>query len=338
MSPLQISLLTGVIALLAGLATVPIFGMAAKNWNIVDRPDSNIKLHHTATPYLGGLAIYLATLVAVSFTLDFDQRLLGLLLGGTVIVLLGFIDDFKALTPAQKLLGQVLAVTIGIKSGIYIQKEAIPLFLHIPVTYLWILGVINAINFIDGIDGQAASICFVIFCAFILWGNINGDYALMGFSAAMAGSLLAFLVFNAYPASIFMGDTGSMFLGLIIGTVSIDIDYAGPSRLTIFIPLITLGLPLFNMVYVMMIRGFMGMSPFRGTLDHWHDNLKSMGLSTNAVVLVSTLVTAVLSALGFVVLFLNYKMALLLQLTLLLLALLTMALFYFRKRRASPST
>ena len=337
LTPIEIALLTGVIALLTGLATVPIFGMAAKNWNIVDKPDTNIKVHSDATPYLGGLAIYLAVLVAVSFTLDFDKRLLGLLLGGTVMVLLGFIDDFKALAPTHKLLGQILAVTIGIKSGIYIQKDAIPLFLHIPLTYIWILAVINAINFIDGIDGQAASICVVVFVAFALWGHANGDANLMGFSAAVVGALVAFLVHNSHPASIFMGDTGSMFLGLLIGTLSIDIDYQGASRLTIFIPIVTLGLPLFNMAYVMTVRLLSGINPFRGTLDHWHHNLKGLGLTTNGVVFVSTVLTAVLAMVSFSFIFLPYHYTLAIQLLLVSTALITMA-FFWRRRRNRKST
>ena len=99
-TPVILSIITGILAFVVGLITVPIFGNAAKKWDIVDHPDGKIKKHTNTTPYLGGLAIYIAVLVAVSFTMDFDKRVMGLLLGGTLIVLVGLIDDFKALNPS----------------------------------------------------------------------------------------------------------------------------------------------------------------------------------------------------------------------------------------------
>jgi UDP-GlcNAc:undecaprenyl-phosphate/decaprenyl-phosphate GlcNAc-1-phosphate transferase len=332
-TPVILSIITGILAFVVGLITVPIFGKAAKKWDIVDHPDGKIKKHTNTTPYLGGLAIYIAVLVAVSFTMDFDKRVMGLLLGGTLIVLIGLIDDFKALTPLQKLLGQILAVTIAVKSGVYIQKAAVPGFFHIPLTYIWILGMINAINFIDGVDGQAAGICFIAFLSFIFWGYINGDVALMSFSAAIAGSLIAFLIYNSYPASIFMGDTGSMFLGLIMGVVTILIDYRGVSKLTLFNPLVIMALPLFNMVYVMFVRIIQGVSPFKGTLDHWHDNLRSLGFSTSQIVLTSYVITAIFSLCALIILYLPFKQTLILQLSILAFLFIVAVLFFVRKKK-----
>jgi UDP-GlcNAc:undecaprenyl-phosphate GlcNAc-1-phosphate transferase len=298
-------IVAGLIAFGVGLYIVPLFAKAAIKHNIVDNPDGKVKIHSKSIPYLGGLAIYMAVVVSLAFTIYLDKRLTGLLLVGTIIVLIGLIDDFMKLTPLQKLIGQVLAVTIAIRSGIYIQRTAIPYIFHVPLTYLWVLATINAFNLLDGIDGQATSISIIATGTFLFFAIINNDPGLMVFCTALLFSLFAFLIYNSFPASIFMGDTGSMFLGLTIGVLSITTEYSGVTKFSLLAPLLILSLPFFNVTYVIFIRLINGVPIARATLDQWHDNLKRIGFNTPQIVLISSVFSLLFSILGIILVYTN---------------------------------
>ncbi|MDH4185589.1 MAG: undecaprenyl/decaprenyl-phosphate alpha-N-acetylglucosaminyl 1-phosphate transferase, partial [Nitrospira sp.] len=150
--------LTFGLALLLSLYGVPIARQAALKFGIVDAPDGRLKNQKEPVPYFGGLAIYLAFLMSLAFTFEFRQDVLGIILGGTIVVMLGLIDDFGVLTPWTKLSGQLLAVFVLIKSGIRIEIAALPDWLDLVLTVLWMIGLINAFNLLDIMDGLSAGV------------------------------------------------------------------------------------------------------------------------------------------------------------------------------------
>src|SRR5207245_5297251 len=212
--------LTVVLALLLALYGVPVARRAALQFNVVDRPDGRLK--HQAEPvlYFGGLAVYLAFLISLALTIEFRQDVLGLILGGTLMVMLGLIDDFGVLKPWPKLVGQLIAVFVLIRSGIRIEIAAFPEWLDLLLTVLWMIGIINAFNIIDVMDGLAGGVG-VIACAWLfVVALVNQDAMVAMVLAALAGSLIGFLRYNVHPAKIYLGDTGSLFLGLMLGALA----------------------------------------------------------------------------------------------------------------------
>src|SRR5215470_12607062 len=147
-----------VLSFILGLYWTPLIRIAALQLGIVDRPDGLLKNHEEAVPYLGGVAVFMSFLLTVGVFTDFGQETLGLLLSGSIALMVGLVDDFGAMNPVQKLLGQTLAALVLIKSGIYIKLAFLPIWVAIPLTVFWILAVTNAMNIIDILDGLAAGV------------------------------------------------------------------------------------------------------------------------------------------------------------------------------------
>src|SRR5437870_6454741 len=156
------------------LCWTPLMRKAALQLDIVDRPDGKLKAHTATVPYLGGIAVYTAFLFTVGILSDFGQETLGLLLSGSIALMVGLIDDFGVLTPYQKLLGQTLAALVLVKSGIYIKLVVLPPWVAIPLTVLWILAVTNALNIIDILDGLASGVAAIAAIA-IAFANVMAN-------------------------------------------------------------------------------------------------------------------------------------------------------------------
>ena len=212
--------LTFIVAALLSMYGVPIARRAALKFGIVDRPDGRLKHQREPVPYLGGVAIYLAFLVSLAFTFEFRHDVLGIVLSGTLIVMLGLIDDFGVLSPGTKLAGQFLAVFVLIKSGIRIEIASLPDWIDIALTVFWMIGIINAFNLLDIMDGLSAGVGIVSAAFLCVVAILNGDQTIAFMLAALMGSLLGFLRYNWRPASIYMGDSGAMFIGLMLGALS----------------------------------------------------------------------------------------------------------------------
>src|SRR5262245_51900701 len=148
-------------SLVFALYWTPIMRKAALQLGVVDAPDGKLKKHDSAVPYFGGVAVFIAFLLTVGMLTDFDKDLLGLLLSGSIALMVGLIDDFGALSPTQKLIGQTLAALVLIKSGTFIKLEFLSVYVAIPLTVLWILAVTNAMNIIDIMDGLASGVATI---------------------------------------------------------------------------------------------------------------------------------------------------------------------------------
>ncbi|MEK6617260.1 MAG: MraY family glycosyltransferase, partial [Nitrospirota bacterium] len=224
------------LALLLSLYGVPLARRAALQFNVVDRPDGRLKHQAEPVPYFGGLAIYLAFLVSLALTFDFKQEVLGLVLGGTLMVMVGLIDDFGVLKPWPKLIGQLIAVFVLIRSGIRIEIAALPDWLDLLFTVVWMIGIINALNIIDVMDGLAGGVGLVACVWLFVVAILNHDTVVAVMVSALAGSLLGFLRYNFHPASIYMGDAGSLFVGLMLGALAMIGKYTAVNPVAVLAP------------------------------------------------------------------------------------------------------
>lgn len=291
-------LLTFILAFFLALYGVPIARQAALKYGIVDAPDGRLKQQKDPVPYFGGLAIYLAFLMSLAFTFEFRHDVLGIILGGTIVVMLGLIDDFGVLTPWTKLAGQMLAVFVLIKSGIRIEIAAFPEWLDLLLTVFWMIGLINAFNLLDIMDGLSAGIGAVSASALLVVALLQGDQAIAFMLAALIGSLVGFLKYNWQPARIYMGDTGAMFIGLLLGAMAMIGKYPSDHPLSLLTPVFILGIPIFDTLFVMYIRYQRGLPIFWGSPDHIAIRLRHWGLSVPQIVALSYIATALVGGIG----------------------------------------
>lgn len=305
MSVVLIYILTFFLALIFSLYGTPVAREAAIKFNIVDRPDGRLKNHAEPVPYLGGLAIYISFLLSLAITFNFSNEVLGLLLSGTIIVLLGLIDDFGVLSPKVKFLGQIIATLVLIKSGIRIDIIFFPEWFDVLLTFLWIIGITNAFNIIDVMDGLSAGIAAIATFILFIVAMINGNPLIAVFTIALTGSLIGFLKYNFHPARIYMGDTGSMFIGFMIGALAMIGKYTLFNKIGFLVPLVILGIPVFDTLFVMYIRFRRGLSIFRGSNDHFALRLRRWRLTVRQTVLLSYLIGAVLGLFALFIIYLS---------------------------------
>ncbi|KKM09926.1 UDP-phosphate N-acetylglucosaminyl 1-phosphate transferase [Clostridiales bacterium PH28_bin88] len=262
----------------------------------VDAPNER-KVHARLMPRLGGLAIYLGFTVVVLLTQPLTRSMWGLLLGGTLITLVGVVDDIKGLSPRVKLLGQVLAALVLVGFGIQVKFITNPfgdMFFPgrwgIPVTLLWVIGMTNALNLIDGLDGLAAGTAAIaaVTMAVIAW--LEGQVLASGVALILAVSVLGFIRYNFNPAQIFMGDSGAMFLGFNLAALAIMGLTKGATVISLFIPVVILGIPIMDTFFAIVRRFFNRKPIFEADKHHLHHCLLDMGLSHRQTVLVIYLV------------------------------------------------
>lgn len=293
--------LTFLLALLLSTYGVPIARKAALKYGIVDAPDGRLKHQQDPVPYFGGLAIYLAFLISLAFTFEFRQDVLGIILGGTIVVMLGLIDDFGVLTPWTKLAGQLLAVFVLIKSGIRIEIAALPDWLDLVLTVFWMVGLINAFNLLDIMDGLSAGVGAISAGCLLTVAILQHDQTMAFMLVALIGSLLGFLRYNWQPARIYMGDTGAMFIGLLLGAMTMIEKYPSDHPFSLLTPVFILGIPIFDTLFVMYVRYQRGLSVFWGSPDHIAIRLRHWGMSVPQVVVASYLATACVGTIGLIV-------------------------------------
>jgi UDP-GlcNAc:undecaprenyl-phosphate GlcNAc-1-phosphate transferase len=286
------------LAFLVGIYGTPIARSAALRFGVVDQPDGRLKNQQEPVPYFGGLAIFLAFLIPLCLFYEFDKSVLAILLSGTLVLLLGLIDDFGVLTPGAKFLGQLIAAIVLVKGDILIRIEAFPPYVNFILTVLWIIGMTNAINIIDVMDGLAAGISLIAASFLFVVAVINGHELIAMFAVTLMGSLAGFLRYNFRPAKIYMGDAGSMFLGLTLGTLAILGNYTDRNHLAYLNPILIFGVAIFDTVFVMILRALKGRSMFLGSNDHFAVRLRIRGWSTARIVLVAYFVAILLGGLA----------------------------------------
>jgi UDP-GlcNAc:undecaprenyl-phosphate GlcNAc-1-phosphate transferase len=277
---------------------VPRVRAAAIRIGFVDRPDGRLKQQREPVPYLGGLAVYLAFLVSVAFSFELRQEVLGLLLASALVVVFGLIDDLGALTPWVKLAGQLLACAVLIRSGVYVKLAFLPVWVAIPLTVVWLLATTNAFNLIDIMDGLSAGIAAIAAVFVFALAALAGRVVPAIMCLALAGALLGFLRYNFEPARIYLGDTGSQFIGLMLGALAMNNSVTERNVVAALVPVVVLGVPLFDMLFVMHVRQLRGLPVMLGSPDHVALRLRKWRLSTRQTVLASYGVATLLGASG----------------------------------------
>jgi UDP-GlcNAc:undecaprenyl-phosphate GlcNAc-1-phosphate transferase len=264
-----ILVLTFILSFLLTIYGTPLAQRVAFRYQLFDQPDGKLKKQSQPVPYMGGVIVYFAFISPISLMFHFNQQLLGILFASSILLLVGLFDDFKALTPGIKFLFQIMATYILLKSGITIDLIFFPKWLDILLSFVWILTTINAFNIIDIMDGLAASIGALISLTIFIISLYNDDFLVAILSLSLAAALLAFLKFNWEPARIYLGDAGSMILGLIIGSLTMMVSYTRFNKLAFVSSLFILGIPLFDLAYVSFLRIIKGKMPFWGSPDHF---------------------------------------------------------------------
>ena len=276
----------------------PVLGEAARRFGILDRPDGRLKTHTEPVPYLGGLAVGLAFCLSLALVFRFDQRVTGLLLAGAVALLLGLVDDLGRLSWRVKLAGQMLAVLVLLKSGVVSDITALSPAANLALSAVWLLTLINAFNLIDIADGLAPGVALFAAAGFVVVAVFDGAALLAIFAATLFGALAGFLPFNFPPARIYLGDAGSMFLGITLGGVSLAGSYTASSPYGLLAPVLILAVPLFDTVFVMAVRLARGTNPCLGSPDHFAVRLRRAGLSAPRIALIACAATVLTSAAG----------------------------------------
>jgi UDP-GlcNAc:undecaprenyl-phosphate GlcNAc-1-phosphate transferase len=291
-------------ALVIAIGGTPVMRRIALRLGIIDQPSAR-KLHVNPVPLLGGVAIYGAFIAAV---LLFGNRyrlneLIGILVGASLVSFLGVWDDRRSLSPLLKLVGQILAASILVISGVRIGTFAWEP-LNIAVTLGWVVVITNAMNLLDNMDGLSGGVGAIAAIFFLLLAAMNDQILVGALSAALVGACLGFLVYNLNPASIFMGDAGSLFLGFILAAVAIKLRFPeGVQIVTWMVPVLILGLPLFDTTLVIVSRLRRGLNPLTTPgKDHVSHRLVAMGNTRREAVLICYLVCA---GLGVVALFIT---------------------------------
>lgn len=307
-SPL-ILFFTFVISFLVSFYTTPVARDAAKRFGVVDKPDEELKTHKRAIPYFGGLSIYLSFLIGISLVYKFDSNILAILLGGSIIVLVGLIDDLGGLSPGAKLTGQLIAIYVLIKSGVRIEIAFIPVSFQVIFTFLWMILLINAFNIIDIMDGLSAGVGVIGAIFMFIVSAINGNWGISILSLALAGACAGFLPYNFHPATIFMGDCGSLLLGFFLGAFSMIGKYTTHNRMAVIVPAIIFGVPLFDTLFVSYIRLRRKESIFKGSKDHFAIRLRKWRLSVRQTVMISYGVSIVCGIFGIAIMLSNIMTA-----------------------------
>ncbi|RHP10180.1 undecaprenyl/decaprenyl-phosphate alpha-N-acetylglucosaminyl 1-phosphate transferase [Firmicutes bacterium AF36-3BH] len=288
-------------------ATTPLVRRFAFKIGAIDIPKDNRRMHKKPTPRIGGLAIIFGFTVATLCFAQPSRQLYGTLAGAAIIAVMGVIDDCKNLPAKLKFVIQIIAALVvvfagDIKIDVFTNPNflsdnpywVLPEWLSVTLTVIWIVFITNAVNFIDGLDGLAAGVSAIMSISLVFISIRVGEYPIAILGIALMGSCFGFLPFNFNPAKIFMGDTGSTFLGFMLATLSIQGVFKSYAVISFAVPLLILGLPLFDALFAMIRRILRGQSPMTADRGHLHHRLVDMGFSQKQTVFILYAISGVL--------------------------------------------
>lgn len=310
LSEVHVHIIAAIISYLLGVFIVPLVIAYSKKQGLIDEPNER-KIHTAPISRLGGVAIWSSTMLTFLFLVflsyyPYGSLLSGILLGSSLMFLLGLVDDVYTLDAKFKLFIQITIASLVYLLGVKIDSIINPFggeimlghFSYI-ITVCWIVGISNAVNFIDGIDGLAGSVITVnsitLGIIALQMGPANAISALIAF--ILAGSMLAFLTYNFNPAKIFMGDSGALFSGFLLATLSITGVMKG-ATLAIILPFVVLAVPIIDISYASIRRISKGKSPFVADAEHIHHKLLKAGFTQNWIVAILTSVAIVSGAIA----------------------------------------
>src|SRR5512143_124236 len=274
-------------ALIFALGGTPLAKRIAIRVGAVDQPGAR-KIHTSPIPLLGGLAIYGAFLIALLLFADrfYVPQLIGIVIGATWVSLLGIWDDHVGLGVGLKLGGQVFGALILIATGLTADVFHQPI-LDMLITLIWVVGITNAMKLLDNMDGLSGGVAACAAAFFVLIASLNGQYLVGSLAAALLGASVGFLIYNFNPASIFMGDTGSLFLGFILAAVGLKLRFPdNVPFVTWMVPVVVMGMPIFDTTLVFISRLRRGKNPLTTPgKDHVAHRLVGLGRTTREAVM-----------------------------------------------------
>ena len=282
---------------------VPVIIKIAHHVNALDIPNER-KVHKFPMPRLGGLAIFLGFLVGYMVFCKPTVQMNSILIGSFFIILLGTFDDIKPITPLIKYGGQLLAAIIVVYYGNIVMQDISAFGIYIdfgifagPITILFITAVINCMNLIDGLDGLAGGIATIFFITIAIISNIYGLYNGLDASLTliMIGATLGFLLYNFHPAKIFMGDSGSMFLGYMISIISL-LGFKNVTLTSFIVPVLILAIPILDTLFAIIRRLLKGQSFAKADKEHFHHQILRMAGNQTKTVLIIYLIQILFSA------------------------------------------
>ncbi|AVR00527.1 undecaprenyl-phosphate alpha-N-acetylglucosaminyl 1-phosphate transferase [Oceanobacillus iheyensis] len=292
----------------------------------VDLPNHR-KVHKKVTPRLGGIAIFLGAFLGALYLQPSHPHLPEILIGALVIILTGALDDRFSIRPVVKLTGQLVAASFLVSSGLIIEKLTLPFFgtvelgfVSVLITVLWVVGITNAINLIDGLDGLATGVTTIALISIFIMALIDAQLLVAYLSIVLIGANLGFLFHNFYPAKIYMGDSGSNFLGYMIAVVSMLGLFKNIALFSFIIPIIVLAVPIFDTLFAIVRRAYNKENIMMADNKHVHYQLLHAGYSHRTTVLIIYGFSALFGAMA--ILFSNANITISFVITLFVLALL----------------
>lgn len=311
-----------ILATVLSYALTPLVRRWAIGWGVLDYPDALRRIHSRPIPRLGGLAIYASLLLTLAALLPLENlvaaqfkahlaAVLKMMAAATLILLLGIYDDLRGTNARIKFTVQIAAAVLLYLSGFQITRLWNPLggtwelgpALSLPLTVLWVVGITNAFNLIDGLDGLSAGAALFATMTLCLAALFYHQVVVVVVSIALAGAILGFLRYNFSPATIFLGDSGSLFLGFLLAALSVEGSQKSTTAVAVAIPLVSFGLPIVDTLWAITRRGIGKRPLFRGDLEHIHHMMLKRGLSRRQVLIILYGVCAVLALVS--LLFLN---------------------------------
>lgn len=285
----------------------PTVRIIASKLNILDIPDER-KIHDKSMPLLGGLAVYLAFVLTIFLNFSFSLELKGVILGGTIVLIIGLADDIKKMSASFKLLSHILATIVLIAYGVKLSFLPNTWWGHIGeiiLTIIWVVGITNTVNFFDGMDGLATGLAAICSLSFFAVAYMSGQSYLGFLTIALAGSCLGFLRYNFKPASVFLGDAGSTFLGFTLAGLAVMGGWADKNpKVSLSLPILILSVFIFDMLYISVarvsngsVRTFKEWIEYTGK-DHLHHRLVNIGFTETQSVLLIYLIAACLGIAG----------------------------------------
>ena len=287
------------VAAVLAFAVTPLVKRLAQKVGAMDVPTDGRRMHHRPIPRMGGLAIFTAFLVSTLLFAfpEIDREVRGILLGAVIIVILGVLDDIFTLHAGLKFVVQIAAAVVTVLHGCRIEHFMglqLATWLSYPVSVIWIVTITNAVNFIDGLDGLAAGVCAISAGAMLVVALLVADFMSAVMLAAIVGACVGFIPYNFNPAKIFMGDTGSTFLGFMLSTISIYGLFKMYAIISFAVPFLVLGLPIFDICFAVVRRVSKGQSPMHADRGHVHHRLIDMGFSQKQAVAIAYMLSAIL--------------------------------------------
>ncbi len=285
-------------------------------FGLIDNPsrdDGSAKLHKSPTPRSGGVGVYLSLLVVFLIIGNFSRQFIGIFLGATIVFLGMLIDDKFGLSFRVKFIIQFVAAFIVTAFGVKFLAITIP-FTDVSISFgpfgiiltaIWVVGVTNAVNIIDGLDGLASGVATIASFSLAVISMYKGHTAIALMLMGLSGTLLAFLIYNFHPARIFLGDSGSEFVGFLLGAISVVGAYKTAALFSVGIPLIVLGIPVSEIFSSILRRALSGNSPFKYDTEHLHYKLLKRGWPQRRIAFLYYLITALLSLIGIIFAFGN---------------------------------